>query len=314
MNSFRSRIEIQNAGRPFGVEIQHLLTFLAVYEERGVTAAAKRLGRTQSALSHSLSKFRELMCDELFVARSGEMWPTAEAQQLYPRIKDALELINGLHVKRRAFDPLKDSLDLRVGMTDHAQKLFSPSIWARIAQVASGVRLIVHAIDRFDAESLLLDGGLDLAIVGDPVLTRPEVLCDELLTDDFVVAAAQADDAGTLDMTTYLATDHLGVASNRSELGVVDSTLRAMGCARNVRCVVPAYTQVPALVASSRLLATFARGVFADANLGLHMHVPPFHIEPVRISLLYLHPARSSSAQRWAAQLVRDAARQSGVI
>jgi len=42
-------------GRPFGVEIQQLLAFLAIYEERQVTLAARRLGRSQSALSHALS-------------------------------------------------------------------------------------------------------------------------------------------------------------------------------------------------------------------------------------------------------------------
>ncbi|WP_077002197.1 LysR family transcriptional regulator [Variovorax sp. KK3] len=317
MNAAEPPSHQRDAGRPFGVEIQHLLTFLAIYEERRVTTAARRLGRTQSALSHSLSRLREIMGDELFVARAGEMWPTAEAQQVYPAIKEAVSLIHGLHERRRTFDPARDGFDLRIGMTDHAQKLLSPSIWQRIAQAGAGVRLIVHIVDRFNAEGLLLGGELDLAIVGDPLVTRSEVLCEALFSDEIVVASARAEspDPGRrtapLDLDTYLASGHIAVARQRGGIGLVDATLRANGHVRNVRCIVPAYSQVPPVVASSQLLGTFARGVFADAGPAIVLHDPPFRIEPVRISLLHLHPSRSSSAQRWAAQLVQEASQQS---
>ncbi len=57
--------------RPSGIEIQYLLAFVAVYEARNVTTAARRIRRSQSAISHSLSKLRVLMDDELFVVRGG---------------------------------------------------------------------------------------------------------------------------------------------------------------------------------------------------------------------------------------------------
>ncbi|NNC55331.1 MAG: LysR family transcriptional regulator, partial [Pseudomonadales bacterium] len=49
---------------------QSLTTFLAVLEELSVSRAAERLGVTQSAVSHTLTKLRLAMGDPLFV-RSG---------------------------------------------------------------------------------------------------------------------------------------------------------------------------------------------------------------------------------------------------
>ncbi|MDX3904644.1 MAG: LysR family transcriptional regulator [Pigmentiphaga sp.] len=310
MNSFGHPPPAHEAGRPFGVEIQHLLTFLAVYEDRRVSHAARRLGRTPSALSHSLSKLRELMADDLFIVREGEMWPTAEAQRLYPRIRQAVDLIDSLQVRKRAFDPARDALNLRVGMSDYTQRIFSPRIWEALERTTSQVRLMIHTVDRYTAESMLLDGSIDLALIGNPVLDHPMVLCDELLSDPFVVASAADGGDGPLDMQAYLAAAHLRVTAKESEVGVVDAALHALGHRREVRCIVPNYLQVPAILERSQLLATLARGVFAEGGYRLQLRAPPFPIAPVTIGLLYLHSTRSSSAQRWGADLVRTLAQE----
>lgn len=302
-------------GRPFGVDIAHLLTFLAIYEERQVTLAARRLGRSQSALSHSLSRLRILMRDELFALRGGEMWPTRVAEQLYPTIRQAVALIDSLHEERRSFDPLKDTFDLRIGMTDYAEKMFSPRIWMALERQAPGIRLTVRSVDRYSAESMLLGDSIDLAILGNPVLANAGVDRIDLLADPYVVACATAAHPADIDMAYYLAASHMRVAVGQGEFSAVDEALKALGHRRNIRCVVPSFTRVPAMLECSSLLATLARGVFTDSpgtSRTIALHVPPFEIAPVRIALLSLSEGRASSAQRWIRDLVREAG--SGVV
>jgi DNA-binding transcriptional LysR family regulator len=302
-------------GRPFGVEIQQLLAFLAIYEERQVTLAARRLGRSQSALSHALSRLRELMRDELFVLRGGEMWPTTVAQQLYPTIRQAVALIDSLHEERRLFDPLHDTFELRIGMTDYAEKMFSPQIWMALEREAPGIRLTIRSIDRYSAESALLSDTVDLAIVGNPVLADAAIDCDELLMDPYVVAYATNAHAPEMDLARYLSAAHLRVAVGQGEFSAVDGALKVLGRRRDVRCIVPSFMRVPAMLACSNLVATLARGVFtghAEAASTVSFQTPPFEIAPVRIALLSLNGSRASSAQRWVRELVRVAAGSRG--
>src|SRR6185312_3866636 len=92
------------------------------------------------------------------------------------------------------------------------------------------------------------------------------------------------------------------------QFGSVDEALRAIGCARRVRCVVPTYSRVPDLLRHSALFATHAQGVFlrdAAAHEGLQLHAPPFELPPVRIGMVALRHAKASGAQRWACELVQ---------
>ena len=295
-------------GRPFGVEIQHLLAFLAIYEERQVTLAAQRLGRSQSALSHSLSRLRELLRDELFVLRGGEMWPTQVAQQLHPTIQSAVALIDSLHEERRLFDPLHDSFELRIGMTDYAERVFSPRLWMALERRAPGVRLTVRAIDRYAAEGMLLGDAVDMAIVGNPVLADAALQCDELLADPYVVAFSRRAHGAGMGLPAYLAAPHLRVAVGQGEYSAVDAVLKAAGHRRDIRCIVPSFLRVPAMLEGSGLVATLARGVFSDlegaAGGAIVLQPPPFEIDPVRIVLLSPGPDRVSSAQRWLRDLI----------
>ncbi len=70
------------------------LTLLLVFEEAMATgklsAAAKRLGLTQSAISHALKRLREVFEDELFIRTPRGVQPTPRAMALRAPLADAL--------------------------------------------------------------------------------------------------------------------------------------------------------------------------------------------------------------------------------
>lgn len=300
-----------NPVRPFGMEIQYLLAFQAVYEERNVTRAAQRIHRSQSAISHSLSKMRALMGDDLFVVRGGEMQPTAMAQSLYPTIAQAVSLVDSLRARQRGFDPRRDSFDLRIGMTDYEEQLLSSRLWREIERRTPGVRLVIRSINRYAAESMVLSGMLDLAIVGNPVCRHPDVECRVLLSDPYVVACSSRVKLPALTLERYLKATHLSVEVGGEQFGVVDGALHALGRTRQVRCVVATYSRVPDLLRHSSLFATLARGVFlrdASGSEELQFHAPPFEVPSVAIGMVTPRREKASSAQRWACDLIQSLA------
>src|SRR4029077_12683421 len=87
------------------VDLNLLKAFDALHTERAVTRAAGRIGLSQPAMSHALSRLRDLFADELFVRTSDGMKPTARAREIAPLIAAAIEQIETALNLGAGFDP-----------------------------------------------------------------------------------------------------------------------------------------------------------------------------------------------------------------
>src|ERR1700681_108943 len=85
------------------------LNLLAVFEmlmrERSVTRAAERVGRTQSAVSHSLSRLRDQLADPLLIKGGRRMEPTAFALEFIEQVRPLLRGIERVLSPRHRFEP-----------------------------------------------------------------------------------------------------------------------------------------------------------------------------------------------------------------
>ena len=70
-------MDIRDLGR---LDLNLLVALEALLEERSVSKAAERLYITQSAMSKTLGRLRDLFDDQLFVRRGSGMVPTPRAE------------------------------------------------------------------------------------------------------------------------------------------------------------------------------------------------------------------------------------------
>lgn len=303
------KIDFTDSGpiRPFGVDLQHLLVFLAVYDTRNVSSAAVRVGRNQSTLSHSLARLRTELGDALFVLRGREMVPTPLAHAIATPVRQLLHQADEILRRRRPFSPGNDARDFVIGMTDYEESVFAPRLWFEIERQAPGVRLIVRGISRHDAARQVLDGALDFAMVGNPIRRSVDLEYETLLRDPYVIAYATRAFAGRMTLARYAKARHLSVEVGGERFGTVEDALRVHGVHRHVQCVLPNYARVPALLAGSALVATQASGVFlrSPQRRLLTIVPPPFRIPPVEIELVYARRQAADTAHRWVRDLLR---------
>ena len=73
------------------IDLNLLVVFDAVMRERNVTRAGTRLGLSQPAMSHALTRLRHMLKDDLFVRSPKGMLPTPRAEQLAVPVRSALE-------------------------------------------------------------------------------------------------------------------------------------------------------------------------------------------------------------------------------
>lgn len=82
-----------------------LLVFRALIRHRRTTVAAEQLGLSQSAVSHALSRLRDLFEEPLFLRRPDGLQPTRGALALAPKVEALLQLAGETVEGARRFDP-----------------------------------------------------------------------------------------------------------------------------------------------------------------------------------------------------------------
>lgn len=106
---------------------QLLRTFLTVIEESSVSLAAKRLGVTQSTVSHSLNKLRTILGDPLFVRSGQGLTPTETALALKSPVLDVLDRLQNL-TNLRPFDPRSETMNFVIAANDVQRDLIFPHL------------------------------------------------------------------------------------------------------------------------------------------------------------------------------------------
>jgi DNA-binding transcriptional LysR family regulator len=167
-------------------DLNLLVAFEALWVERSVTGAGRRLGLSQPAASAALARLREMLGDRLFVRGKSGLEPTERCAELAaPISRTIVELRNTL--AGSSFDPATTTRQIRIGAVDAAIAVWIPRLLARTMREAPNARVQVVAIDPTRATHALEDGTLDLAL--SPV-QRPSssVRGRALYKVDFVVA------------------------------------------------------------------------------------------------------------------------------
>jgi len=145
------------------VDLNLLLAFEALWAERSVTRAGRRLGLSQPAMSGALARLRAMLNDPLFVRGRAELQPTERCAALAaPLSKALLDIRNAL--AGAAFDPKTTDRQLTVGAVDAAIAVVMPRVAGAFAKAAPRGKLVVTAIDPARAVDLVEAGVLDVAI------------------------------------------------------------------------------------------------------------------------------------------------------
>ncbi len=145
------------------MDLNLLKVFEAIYEERNLILAGKRLHLTQSAVSHALRRLREVVGDELFIRMGKGMVPTGRATAMAPILLESLRRIeNALGVD--PFSPDQSRRQFVIAANDHVTEVLIAPLSRELRKVAPGVDLVIRPSTRLDLAEQIDLGRIDLAI------------------------------------------------------------------------------------------------------------------------------------------------------
>jgi DNA-binding transcriptional LysR family regulator len=287
-------------------DLNLLVALDALLAERSVTRAAGRIGITQSAASHALSRLRRLTGDELLVRGRDGMVPTIRAEAMRAPLRRTLEEIIGTLSSPRAFDPKTARVRAFIGASDYAELVLLPGIMARLVREAPGAELRVLMPGQ-DPASELASGKLDFVIMPSPPGDEGQgIRGRHLLSDRFVCIARRGHPLAktkTLTISSFAGAAHALISPWGMEGGYVDDALARLGLQRKVAVAVPHFLVAPHIVASSDLLLTVAERVaeVVAGPLGLVVLAPPqeLALTGFTLSILWHERTHEDPARRW---------------
>lgn len=292
-----------------GIDLNLLVAFDALMNERNVTRAAAQVGVSQPAMSAALSRLRTLLGDPLFLRSADGLIPTSKARDLAEPIAKALRQIEQTLVEKPRFDPLKTSLTFNLGLADYPAFVLLPTLLVALEQAAPGAAIAVHAFNDRDAAVDLLDGGeIDLAIGVPPTQLDPRILTRPVLRDEFVTIVSKRHPAARrgMDLKTYLELKHVLASPEGDRHGLVDQALAQMGEQRTLALTLPQMFAIPGIVARTRLSATLMKRVALSASAGrdLVLFAPPVTLPAIRFDLIWHRRSDAHPAQVWLREFI----------
>jgi DNA-binding transcriptional LysR family regulator len=293
------------------VDLNLLKAFDALIRERAVTKAAGRIGLSQPAMSHALSRLRDLFADDLFVRTPNRMEPTARAREIAPLVSAAIEHIEAALNLGVGFDPAKSTGIFTAGMAEYAEVALVGHLAASFARQAAKATLRLTPLTGIEAAQQLDKGAIDVAVSHFRAL--PAHLDSMVLLRDPFVLIARRDhplQAQSPSIEAYAALDHVLVSPRGDTTGAVDRALADFWLKRRIALLVATYLALPAVLAVSDLVATVPQRTARQIAGMADIQIMPLAIDlSATVSMAWHRRAASEPAQIWFRSLLTEAAR-----
>lgn len=279
-------------------------------ETGNVTAAARKLGRTQSAVSHSLASLRELFGDPLFVRIGARFEPTPRAKALAGPVRELVQSAARVLAPPAAFSPETLKRTFRFLLSDYGQVVLLPALLKRLASEAPGVVLDVHF--RSDSPTFnfeeVASGRTELSVA--PLLEGPAGIVRQRLFDDHNVCALREGHPALRRFTVerFAALPHVQISARALGPDFVDHALKKQKLSRKVVLRVPHFATAPHLVASSDAVAVVPQRIAAAwrKGSGVTFVEAPMPLPSFTMAQYFPEVLRHDPAHAWLRRVVHE--------
>jgi DNA-binding transcriptional LysR family regulator len=266
------------------IDLNLLLVLHTVLTQGSATGAARQLHVTQSAVSNSLARLRDLFHDRLVVRSGRGLAPTPLARELAPGLAAVVENLGQVLGGARPFDPAVSTRRFTLACSDGSQVHDVPAVFEGFGRRLPRASLRVVSIDYLLAGDGLHRGEVDVVLgpredAGDGLRFEP------LYTQGAVLVARRGNplvgDAVTPEQFNRLPFVDTHIVLGRPGAGhrMATDAFARHGLVRNIVLTVSHFTAAAIAVARSNCLAGLPERV-ADVFCG------PLSLRKVRMPLM----------------------------
>jgi len=290
------------------VDLNLLVIFAALAEERSVTRAAARLSLSQPALSRALQRLRDMFHDDLLIRTPAGYAPTPRGERLLDELTVILPRVDRLLIGG-LFDPKSEHAAFRIAATDNATQVLCPTLCQLVLPYATQVSVQFVPLHEGTFESMER-GRLDLTLNADDGHTPARFHREVIFRDDFVcVVARESKYSRRLTLRQYLDGLHVGVGVLTGQQTIPEQRLSALGHKRTCAVEVPYFTAAIRCVPGTRLIATVPKRLaeVERHNPTVKIVQPPEEMTGFPYLMMWHPRVHTDAAHVWLRGMVRAA-------
>jgi len=239
-------------------DLNLLIVFTVLAEERNVTRAAARLFLSQPAVSRALQRLRDMFHDDLLIRTASGYEPTPKGQRLVQDLATMLPRLDRL-MAGGDFDPSTEDATFRIAATDHAAQLLVPLLCNSVLSNPTKVDFSFVPLHAGQYEALE-KGRLDLVLNADHDTSTFHLSKEVIFEVDFVcVVSRKSKFERAITLKQYLAAEHVAVDIIGGVQTHPDKPLAAIGEKRRCPLVVAQHTVAMRVAAVTDMIATVPR-------------------------------------------------------
>ena len=310
------------------LDLNLLKVFDAVMEERSVLRASQKVALSQSAVSHSLARLREMLEDELFVRTASGMQPTSRALAMAPLVRDALRFLEAA-VELPKFNPANSTKQFTLAANDFTTMVLASPLLTMLGREAPSVDLVIKPVTRIDLAEQIDLGRIDVAI---GIFSAPpdRFRSSFLFEYDDVLIVGEKTKLGKLDKVKLAQLPLVVVSLGGEQEGAIGGFISERGLARRsemydraaleralaesdrpprIAISLPHFLALPALLEGTELAAIVPRPL-AKALAGRHpitAYDLPYATAPLEVRLLWHQRVDDDPSHEWLHEVLRRA-------
>lgn len=293
------------------MDLNLIKVFVAVYEARSLTTAARRLFVTQPAVSQSVARLRRELDDPLFRRNGRSLDTTPLADSIYPGFRQAMAGIDRTLDAVHRFDPADSTRSFRIALSELGEIGWFPAILSAVRAAAPHIRLTVVALDPAELSSWLARGSVDLAISTASIAGVERAL---VKSQTYGVAVSRNSRLPSpVDLRQYSEADHVLVSSDSGHDQLAAAQQRA-GAGVEASVTIDHWATLPTLLSTQRdLLATVPDSIAEGwaETWPIRVEPLPFEMPPVEVYLYRRATTVHTAALDWLFTTVAGAVRAS---
>jgi DNA-binding transcriptional LysR family regulator len=239
-------------------DLNLLAIFVGISEELNLSRASSRLGLSQPALSHALSRLREQFADPLFVRAQRGLVATPRVAVLLPQIRALLASAENLYGAGETLDLGKLNRKVVIASTAYFEARAVAGFIRHAQKIAPGLQIETRSLSGGFPKQELESGEFDLAIAAYFEEVPNNFKIKTVFSDRFVCVCSKKNAylKTRQTMADYLGCKHLQIEVPPGVFAPVDQFLKGKKKRREIALRIGNFLTPPAILAGSDYLLT----------------------------------------------------------
>jgi DNA-binding transcriptional LysR family regulator len=290
------------------LDLNLLVALDILIAESSVTKAAARLNLSQSAMSYSLKRLRDILQDDILIRTSREMEVTPYARQISDRLRQILREIQSTLLEQETFDPTTANETFKIATSDYVETTIGANLLQQLNAQAPNIRIRISNLDKETVMDALDNNRLDLIISAQLLLKSWHV--EEVLYREEFVCVVKGDNSLTeLSVADYLKRSHILVSMRDDFQGKADEILKLQQQSRRVVWSTSHFMVVSLLIANSNCVALLPKRMAQQCAKAMNLKLlpPPIAIKSFTVSLVWHQRNTNNPQHQWLRQQIVNA-------